>query len=88
MTIKCALQELPLGGAKGGIKFNPREFSKEDLRRISRGFGAAIHPYIGSKVDIPAPDVGSTAEVMDWMTASHVQRKARRPRHGRLYWEK
>jgi len=78
MTIKCALQELPLGGAKGGIKFNPREFSKEDLRRISRGFGAAIHPYIGSKVDIPAPDVGSTAEVMDWMTAMYNEKRADR----------
>lgn len=69
MTLKCALQELPYGGGKGGIKFNPREYNEDDLRAISRGFSKALYPYIGENVDIPAPDVGSTAQVMDWMNA-------------------
>ena len=46
MTIKCALQGLPFGGAKGGIKFNPRKFERDDLRRIAFAFGKAIRPYI------------------------------------------
>jgi len=69
MTMKCALQELPYGGGKGGIKFNPREYNEDDLRAISRGFSKALFPYIGENVDIPAPDVGSTAQVMDWMNS-------------------
>ena len=71
MTIKCALQKLPFGGAKGGIKFNPREYSKEDVFKISRGFCNAIHNYIGSNIDIPAPDVGSNSEIMDVMTKEY-----------------
>jgi glutamate dehydrogenase (NAD(P)+) len=67
MTIKCSLQGLPFGGAKGGIKFNPREHSPEELKRISKGFCDAIHPYIGSLKDIPAPDMGTSSRVMDWM---------------------
>lgn len=70
MTIKCALQDLPLGGAKGGIKFNPREYCQEDLKRISQGFASALYKYIGTERDIPAPDVGSNAQIMDWMTAA------------------
>lgn len=71
MTIKCALQNLPFGGAKGGIKFNPREYTHADLRRISTGFCDAIHSYIGSSQDIPAPDVGTNSQIMDWMTAAY-----------------
>ncbi len=70
MTIKCSLQDLPLGGAKGGIKFNPREYSEADLKLISQGFSEALYKYIGTDRDIPAPDVGSNAQIMDWMTAS------------------
>lgn len=69
MTLKCALQELPYGGGKGGIKFNPRDYSEDDLRAISRCFSKALFPYIGENVDIPAPDVGSNAKMMDWMNA-------------------
>lgn len=67
MTIKCALQGIPFGGGKGGIKFNPREYSREDLKRISKQFAKALYPYIGSDVDIPAPDMGTNSQVMDWM---------------------
>lgn len=78
MTIKCALQHLPFGGAKGGIKFNPREHIPEDVRRISVGFCEAIHSYIGSQTDIPAPDVGTNSQIMDWMTAAYNRKSIAR----------
>ena len=55
MTIKCALQDIPFGGAKGGIKMNPRDYNKQDLELITRGYTRAINRYIGSDYDIPAP---------------------------------
>ena len=68
MTIKCALQKLPFGGAKGGIKFNPREYDSEDVLRIALAFCGAIRRDIGSKIDIPAPDVGTNGPIIDAMT--------------------
>lgn len=71
MTIKCALQDLPLGGGKGGIKFNPRDYSREDLKRISKAFAKALYRYIGPDLDIPAPDMGTNDQIMDWMTDAY-----------------
>jgi len=68
MTFKCSLQRLPFGGAKGGIKFNPREHSQSELERISKGFCRAMYRYIGQDKDIPAPDMGTNSQIMDWMT--------------------
>ena len=65
MTLKCSLVKLPLGGAKGGIKFNPRKYSKDELDRITRRFTAALGNNIGPAYDIPAPDMGTN----DWMMA-------------------
>jgi glutamate dehydrogenase (NAD(P)+) len=73
MTIKCSLQKLPLGGGKGGIKFNPREYSKEDLKNISKNFSKALSRFIGGELDVPAPDVGSNSQIMDWMTSSYQE---------------
>lgn len=67
MTLKCSLQNIPFGGAKGGIKFNPRDYSREDLKLISKEFSRRLVPYIGPDVDIPAPDMGTNDQVMDWM---------------------
>lgn len=67
MTIKCALQDIPFGGAKGGIQLNPHEYNKYDLELITRGYTRAINNYIGGDYDIPAPDVGTNAEIMDWI---------------------
>ena len=67
MSIKCALQDIPFGGAKGGIKFNPHEYSEIDLEKITRGYTKAINHYIGPNYDIPAPDVGTNSQVMDWI---------------------
>ena len=67
MTIKCALQNLPMGGGKGGIKFNPRKYNKTDLEHITRNFTKALYSYIGPEMDVPAPDVGTNSQTMDWM---------------------
>ena len=67
MSIKCALQDIPFGGAKGGIKLNPKKYSKKDLELITRGYTRAINNYIGPDYDIPAPDVGTNSQIMDWI---------------------
>jgi len=67
MTYKCALQDLPLGGAKGGIKFDPRKYSLEDQEKITRKFTKALFSFVGPDLDIPAPDMGTNSAVMDWM---------------------
>ena len=73
MTLKCSLQKLPLGGAKGGIKFDPRSVSEAELKRISMDFSVRLSKYIGVDKDIPAPDVGTNSKIMDWMTAAQMQ---------------
>ena len=67
MTFKCALLDLPFGGAKGGITVNPKELSKAELERLSRGYIDAIADAIGIDVDILAPDVYTNATIMGWM---------------------
>ena len=57
MTWKCSLVGLPLGGGKGGVVCNPKEMSRGELERLSRGYIAKIAPFIGPDKDIPAPDV-------------------------------
>src|SRR6516164_7104203 len=56
MTWKCALLNLPLGGGKGGIKFDPNEVSKDELQRITRRFVHALGSNVGPETDVPAPD--------------------------------
>ena len=70
MTIKCALQNLPFGGGKGGIKLDPHQYKQEDLLRISKQFSKRLTPYIGPNRDIPAPDMGTNSKIIDVM-ASH-----------------
>ncbi len=67
MTIKCALSGIPYGGGKGGITVNAKELSEGELERLSRAFIRAIHPYIGEKWDVPAPDVNTNGQIMSWM---------------------
>ncbi len=66
MTWKCAVVNVPFGGAKGGIICNPKEMSKNELRNLSRRYIYTIYPIIGPKKDIPAPDVGTNSETMGW----------------------
>jgi glutamate dehydrogenase/leucine dehydrogenase len=72
MTWKCALARLPYGGAKGGLKFDPSTYDSEDLERITRRFTHALGGNIGPEWDIPAPDVGTNAQTMDWMMDTYV----------------
>jgi glutamate dehydrogenase (NAD(P)+) len=74
MTIKCAIHNLPFGGAKGGIKFNPAHFSQEEQKQIVQTYCSKIFKYIGPNSDIPAPDMGSTSRHMDWMTSKYQKK--------------
>jgi glutamate dehydrogenase (NAD(P)+) len=67
MTWKCAVVDIPLGGGKGGIVCNPKELSAHELERLSRGYIRALGHYIGPEVDVPAPDVYTTPQIMAWM---------------------
>ena len=67
MTFKCALQNLPYGGGKGGLAIDPNNYDIEDLENISRAFSRKLYNYIGSNKDIPAPDLGTNSQIMDWM---------------------
>ena len=68
MTMKCALVRLPFGGAKGGVCVNPYELSEDEIMRLTRRFVSALGPNIGPDHDIPAPDVGTNAQIMAWMS--------------------
>ncbi|MFB0500760.1 MAG: Glu/Leu/Phe/Val dehydrogenase [Candidatus Hadarchaeaceae archaeon] len=67
MTWKCALLDLPLGGAKGGVICNPKEMSQGELERLSRAYINQVWQFIGPDKDIPAPDVYTNPQVMAWM---------------------
>jgi len=67
MTFKCSLLDLPFGGAKGGIKCDPRALSKGELMRVTRRFTHALGSNIGPDYDIPAPDVGTDSQTMVWI---------------------
>ncbi|MCD6476823.1 MAG: Glu/Leu/Phe/Val dehydrogenase [Candidatus Aenigmarchaeota archaeon] len=67
MSIKNSLAGLPFGGAKGGVKVNSKELTKEQLEKLSREYIRAFYKYLGQYTDIPAPDVNTTSEIMGWM---------------------
>ena len=73
MTFKCSVAGIPYGGGKGGMAINPKEYSKAELERISKGFAKAISPIIGEKVDIPAPDVNTNGQIMSWMVDAYEE---------------
>lgn len=81
MTIKCSLAGLPLGGAKGGIKFNPLKHSKDELKRITRRFIHSLGDNIGPGYDIPAPDMGTNAQTMVWMMDTYMNTREMAQRH-------
>jgi glutamate dehydrogenase (NAD(P)+) len=73
MTWKCALAGLPYGGAKGGVRCNPKDLSRTELQRLTRRYTAEIFPLIGPDHDIPAPDVGTDAQIMSWIMDTYSQ---------------
>ena len=73
MTIKCAVVDLPFGGAKGGVRVDPKALSRLELERLSRGYIRAFHDLIGPNSDIPAPDVNTNDTIMGWMADEFAQ---------------
>ena len=67
MTWKCAVMDLPFGGAKGGIAVNPKDLSDAEAERLTRRFAGEIRDVIGPTIDIPAPDMGTTPQTMAWL---------------------
>ncbi|MEE8492475.1 MAG: Glu/Leu/Phe/Val dehydrogenase [Nitrospirales bacterium] len=73
MTWKCALSGLPYGGAKGGVRVAPEELSNAELQRLTRRYASEIFLMIGPDKDVPAPDVGTNAQVMAWIMDTYSQ---------------
>jgi glutamate dehydrogenase (NAD(P)+) len=73
MTWKCALAGLPYGGAKGGVRVAPEKLSRGELQRLTRRYASEIFPIIGPDEDVPAPDVGTNAQVMAWIMDTYSQ---------------
>ena len=76
MTFKTALVGVPFGGAKGGVTIDPRAFSEDEMRRVVRRFTHALGSNIGPDHDIPAPDVGTTSQTMDWVMDTYANMSA------------
>lgn len=72
MTWKTALVDIPFGGAKGGIQFDPKAHTTKELERITRRFTFALGNSIGPEYDIPAPDVNTDAQIMAWMLDTYI----------------
>jgi glutamate dehydrogenase (NAD(P)+) len=67
MTLKCAVVNIPMGGGKGGINVEPKNLSKGELERLSRGWVRGLSDILGPHKDVPAPDLNTTPEIMAWM---------------------
>lgn len=73
MTWKTAVVDIPYGGGKGGIQCDPRSLSRRELEGLTRKFVQRIHEFIGPKTDIPAPDMGTDAQVMAWIANEYAK---------------
>ena len=72
MTIKNSLSDLPFGGGKGSVVLDPNSVEEEELKKICESVTVELFNDIGPEIDIPAPDVGSNAKIMDWMTQKYI----------------
>ncbi|HZY92036.1 MAG TPA: Glu/Leu/Phe/Val dehydrogenase [Thermoplasmata archaeon] len=75
MTWKCAVVNLPYGGAKGGVICDPKHLSRNELERLTRRYASEIAPLIGPEVDIPAPDVYTDSQTMAWIMDTYSMQK-------------
>src|ERR671936_2702871 len=75
MTWKCALLGLPYGGAKGGVRCNPKVLSAKEVQAITRRFTSELLPTIGPQEDIPAPDIATNEQTMAWMMDTYSMQK-------------
>ncbi|MDH5266470.1 MAG: Glu/Leu/Phe/Val dehydrogenase [Candidatus Bathyarchaeota archaeon] len=73
MSIKNTVVGVPFGGGKGGITCNPKKMSEGEIERLTRGYAAAIAKFVGPDQDIPAPDVGTNAQIMGWFTDEYCK---------------
>ncbi len=73
MTFKCGIVGIPYGGGKGGISVEPHKLSERELQELSRGYVRGMYQMLGEKIDIPAPDVGTSGKVMGWMVDEYLQ---------------
>ncbi len=73
MTWKCAVADIPLGGGKGGVTVDPAELTVGEKERLCRGWIDAVWKNIGPRLDIPAPDVGTTPQMMGWMMDEYIK---------------
>lgn len=74
MSIKTAVVGLPYGGAKGGVRFDPRKYSKDEIERITRRYMSEISDFIGVDKDIPGPDMNTNGQVMAWMMDAYSKK--------------
>lgn len=77
MAVKCAVVGVPLGGAKGGVTFNPKEASDAEIESVARTYAEAMAEHIGVDQDIPAPDVYTNAQVMSWMLDAYEKKEGK-----------
>ncbi len=75
MTFKCAVVDIPYGGAKGGVTCDPTELSENEIERLTRRYTAEIADFIGPELDIPAPDVNTNAQIMGWIVDTYSKLK-------------
>jgi glutamate dehydrogenase (NAD(P)+) len=79
MTWKTALMNIPFGGAKGGVRVDPKLLSEAELERLSRAYMRGIADSIGPQIDIPAPDVNTTPQIMGWMADEYSRKYGPNP---------
>lgn len=84
MSLKCALANLPYGGAKGGVIIDPASLSKDELERLSRAYVKEFFDDIGPEKDIPAPDLNTNAQTMSWMSDEYLKIAQESP-HSKTY---
>ncbi len=73
MTFKCGIMGIPYGGGKGGVICDPLSLSDNELEQIARGYVRGLHKYLGEKLDVPAPDVGTNGQIMSWMMDEFIK---------------
>jgi glutamate dehydrogenase (NAD(P)+) len=85
MTWKTAISNIPFGGAKGGIQFNPNDYSIKEIERITRRFTYALGENIGPEYDIPAPDVNTNPRIMAWIQDTYLSSRSSHERKNCLH---
>ncbi len=83
MTIKCAVAGIPFGGGKGGVIVDPKKLSSGELERLSRAYASAIADVIGPYKDVPAPDVNTNGQIMEWMVDQYQKSKIKNQKYNK-----